>query len=220
MTKSLVVLLHGMGRTRLALVYLNRQLRRAGFDCLNLTYPRRKSIPEIAEFVSDKIEAANVAAGQPDRTIHFVTHSLGGIVVRQLVRDRRPQHLGRVVMLGPPNQGSQLASWLRTNWAFKLAFGMPGQQIHAEADGVPRQLGPVDFDVGVIAGTSASLDPMRFFLGETNDGKVTVTEAKVEGMADYIELPVSHTLMVYQKAAIQQVIHFLRHGEFDKAAAA
>ena len=207
MNREHVVLLHGMGRTSRSMFYIDRCLRKAGFDTSNIGYPPRRPIAELAEHVAARLPHV-------DSPLHFVTHSMGGIILRKLALDARPENLGRVVMLGPPNRGSRLASWLRNNWCFRKYFGPPGQELGDGPESVPIGLGPVDFDLGVIAGTRY-LDPVGVLLRKRNDGRVRVDETKIDGMSQHIELPTSHSFMIFRPAVIRQAIQFLREGCFS-----
>jgi triacylglycerol lipase len=203
-----VVLLHGLGRSPASMLYAQRRLRQAGFATSSIGYPsRRLPIDELA---------AGVAAKLPDcERLHFLTHSLGGIVLRCLVKARRPPNLGRAVMLGPPNRGSQLASRLRAAWYFRLATGPAGQQLGTDLASVPNTLGPVDFEVGVIAGTH-TIDPFRLLIAGQSDGKVTLDETRVEGMSDWWSLPRGHGFLMFDPKVIDQAAHFFRHGRFER----
>jgi triacylglycerol lipase len=202
-----VVLLHGLGRSPLTFRYAERRLRKAGFTTSNLGYPsRRASIEALADDVAARLPA-------DARPLHFLTHSLGGIVLRCLVQRRRPPHLGRVVMLGPPNAGSQLATRLQPRWYFRWLLGPAGQQIGADAASIPNSLGPVDFPLGVIAG-SRSLDPFALLVTGASDGKVTLEETRVVGMTDWWSLPRGHGVLMFDARVIDQAAHFFRHGRF------
>jgi hypothetical protein len=120
-------------------------------------------------------------------------------------------------MLGPPNAGSQLASRLRPRWYYRWALGPAGQQIGADPGSVPNQLGPVDFPLGVIAGTR-SIDPFRFLIAGDSDGKVAVEETRVEGMTDWWSLPRGHSFLMFDARVIDQAAHFFRHGCFAPVA--
>jgi hypothetical protein len=202
-----VVLLHGLGRSPLTFRYAEQRLRRAGFATSNLGYPsRRAPIEALADAVAERLPA-------DARPLHFLTHSLGGSVRRCLVQRRRPAHLGRVVMLGPPNGGSQLATRLQPRWYYRWLMGPAGQQIGADLASVPNRLGPVDFPLGVIAG-SQSIDPFRFLVSGASDGKVSLDETRVEGMTDWWSLPRGHSFLMFDARVIDQAAHFFRHGRF------
>jgi pimeloyl-ACP methyl ester carboxylesterase len=202
-----VVLLHGLGRSPLTFRFAEQRLRRAGFATTNIGYPsRRAPIEALADGVAQRLPVG----ADP---LHFLTHSMGGIVLRCLVQRRRPEHLGRVVMLGPPNGGSQLATRLQPRWYYRLLMGPAGQQLGIDPASVPRLLGPVDFPLGVIAG-NRSLDPFRFLVAGVSDGKVALEETRVEGMSDWCCLPRGHGFLMFDARVIDQAVHFFRHGRF------
>jgi triacylglycerol lipase len=184
-----------------------------GYRVLNLNYPsRRRRIEEIADIDLDGA-LSTVRAASPAK-IHFVTHSLGGIVVRYYLKHHLLSKLGRVVMLSPPNQGSELVDRLAHAILFRVTQGPAAQQLRASANEFLERLGPVGFELGVIAG-SKSFDPLAVWLiPGPNDGKVSVERAKVTGMRDFLVLPHSHTFIMRRPAAIDQIIHFLHHGAF------
>lgn len=200
-----VILLHALAGTKASMLYLEYRLRKAGFETCNMGYPStRKPIEELASHVAARLPKS-------EKPLHYVTHSMGGIVLRQMIRENRPPNLGRVVMFAPPNQGSCLAARLRRNWYFRTVFGPAGQQLIDGAGSLPRKLGPVDFELGIIAGTF----PIGRLVKDPSDGRVMVEETKVEGMTDFVEVSASHTFIIFNRQAIRQAIHFLRYARFD-----
>ena len=210
---SRVVLLHGIARTSASLATLARGLEGAGFTTLNVDYPSRR-LP-----LEDLVGLVHSAAGpfltHGDGNAHFVAHSMGGLLARAYVVRHRPPRLGRMVLLGPPNQGSEIADLLAPRWLYKKVFGPAGQQLGTGSQGqLSRSLGALDYSVGVIAG-DRTIDPVGWLLlPRPNDGRVSVARTKVAGMAAHLTLPVSHALMMRSPEVIRQAIIFLRTGRF------
>jgi len=211
-----VVILHGLARTYNSMAAMENALVQAGYKTVNLDYPsRKKSVEEVAaEELREGIQLCNQAGAEK---IHFVTHSLGGIVVRKAMTNERPENLGRVVMLSPPNQGSHVADKLK-NWCFyKWFYGPAGQDMGTEDDSLPNRLGPVDYPVGIITGNRHSFFDAWFasFIPGEHDGKVSVEGARVDGMADFLVVPESHPFIMDADRVIEETILFLRQGTFS-----
>jgi hypothetical protein len=211
-----VVLLHGIARTARSMVRLERSLQAEGFATLNPTYgSRQKPLEALVEELHPRIAAfAEAASG----ALHFVTHSMGGLLARAYICRHRPRRLGRVVMLGPPNAGSEIADLLVGSYPYRLMFGPAGAQLTTTQDAaLCALLGEIDYPVGVIAG-DRTLDPVGYWLlPGANDGRVSVARTRIEGIADHLTLHVTHTLMMRSPEVIRQTIAFLRQGRFERA---
>ncbi|MCB1671386.1 MAG: alpha/beta hydrolase [Gammaproteobacteria bacterium] len=209
-----VVLLHGLARTSGSMNKLEESLREAGYEVVNLGYPSREHpVAELAaQAVGEGLEScAATGAGRID----FVTHSLGGILVRYFFAEHSDPRLGRVVMLGPPNQGSELVDALAEFPGFELLNGPSGDQLGTGPGSIPEALGPVSFETGVIAGDHSFNPLYTALIPGPDDGKVSVESTRVEGMTDHLILPVTHTWMMYNDEVIRQVLQFLANGHFD-----
>ena len=211
-----VVLVHGLARSSHSMNDMEETLQAAGYKTVNIDYPSRsQKVQDLAELVGKQAVAGCKA--QVNSTIHFVTHSMGGILVRYYLAKNEVQDLGRVVMLAPPNKGSLLTDQLRNEAWYQWLTGPAGQQLGTGPDGIPGMLGPVDFTTGIIAGKVHS--PVDNWLAQkipgADDGKVSVEHAKVEGMQDFLVLPYTHITIMKQPAVISQSLYFLRHGKFN-----
>ncbi len=209
-----VILLHGLSRTSKLMAPMAEALTSAGYVVHNLDYPSRTApIAQLADDAIGPALAACHAAGA--EKIHFVTHSLGGILVRSYFSRHAPDAtLGRVVMIGPPNQGSEVVDCLRHWWLFKKINGPAGHELGTTADSTPNRLGPANFTVGIIAGRRSINWINSLMIAGPDDGKVSVERTKLAGMTDHVVLPATHPFLPRNRAAITQALAFLRTGRF------
>ncbi|MCP3849093.1 MAG: alpha/beta hydrolase [Gammaproteobacteria bacterium] len=208
-----VILLHGLVRSESSLTKLESVLKTEGYFTVNYDYPStRYNIENLADL------AITDALSQCPNTskINFVTHSLGGILVRQYLSTKEIPNLGRVVMLGPPNQGSEVVDRLKNVPGYELINGPAGMQLGTGKMSVPRNLGSANFDLGIIAGTRSINLILSTLLPNPDDGKVSVENTKIEGMNDHISLPVAHPFIMKNDKVIYQVVHYLKHGKFKR----
>ena len=218
-----VILLHGLAKSDSSMKKLERAIDDAGYITVNVDYPstdypiEKLAGPAIAPAL-DKCtqQSADPHGYQSERPsqVHFVTHSMGGILVRQYLSRVNVENLGRVVMLGPPNQGSEVVDKLGSFPGFHFIFGDAGLQLGSGKLSVPNKLGAASFDVGIIAGTKSINPILSGMLPGKDDGKVTVERTRLEGMHDHLEMPVTHVFMMKNQKVIQQVVHYLQHGSF------
>lgn len=208
-----VILLHGLNRTSASLSKMQDSLETEGYTVWNQTYPSRdKPVGELAQIAIEP--ALDFCRSEGIKTIHFVTHSLGGILVRYYLQDHRIDNLSRIVMLSPPNKGSEIVDKLKTLKLFHFINGPAGQQLGTNENSVPNQLRPVAGEIGVIIGNASSDPWFSWLISGENDGKVSVERARLEEMADFLVVSYGHTFIMQQESVIGQVKTFLRQGKF------
>ncbi len=208
-----VILLHGLVRSERSMKKLERALVDHGYSVINVSYESTRG--RIGNLAIEAIGPAVASCGAGTR-IHFVTHSLGGILVRQYLRDHDIPNLGRVVMLGPPNKGSEVVDRLRDFPGFHFFHGDAGLELGTGETSLPNLLGRADFDLGVIAGTRSINLFLSSMIPGPDDGKVSVENTRLEGMRDHLEMEVTHPFMMRNNRVIDQVIYFLENGEFSR----
>ncbi len=210
-----VVLLHGLTRSSSSMNTLQEALQSKGFNTCNIDYPSRKYHIEVLaqDYILPQIKKC---FGSLNSQICFVTHSMGGIIVRYLADKKLIPHMGRVVMLSPPNQGSEVVDRLGKIKLFQVINGPAGAELSTDSKSMPLRLGPANFELGIITG-SKSINPILSLLIEgKDDGKVSIERAKLQGMEDFIILPSAHPFIIKNNIAIKQTIHFLNHGNFQR----
>ncbi len=210
-----VVVVHGLGRTPASMTILASRLRDAGFRVVSFGYP---STSEEMETLVDRLESEVVrCCGNEAEAVHFVTHSMGGVLVRSYLDQQSQTHQGRVVMLSPPSRGSEVVDAFADSPMLRAMLGPAGLQLGTDSTAIPSRLGPVRFSLGIIAG-NRSLNPLySWLIPGPDDGKVGVDRTRVEGAADFLVVPASHTFIMNRGDVAEQVVYFLRHGRFRPA---
>ena len=213
-----VILLHGLGRFRQSMRRLEQHLKSRGYSTINLAYPSTtKSIETIAEM--HLAGAVDVCQKQGAGKVHFVGHSLGGIIVRQYLQQHPVPAGSRLVMLSSPNQGSELADLLMHVPLYRWIIGPAGQELGRGPESVVNRLKPVGIDIGVIAGNLSINLVSSVFMDGPHDGTVSVKSTMLPEMRDFIVVHNTHTFIMRDPLVMRQVTHFLRHGRFDHSGA-
>jgi len=208
-----VVLLHGLGRVSNSMSELETKLAPAGYGVANILYPSRSQPIDVLAIDAIGRGLAQ-CRGESTGKIHFITHSLGGILLRHYLTDNTIDELGRVVMLGPPNQGSEIVDGLLPVPGFGFIGGPAGVALGTGEGSIIGSLGPIEFDLGIIAG-SRNINPLEFlFIAGPSDSIVSIESTKVPGMNAHKILPVTHTFMMRNNEVIEQAIHYLKTGSF------
>ena len=204
-TQDGVILLHGISRTARSFRKMQAALQAAGYATLNLDYAsRRKALEGLAEDIHPSVQRF---ADSIDGSVHFVCHSMGGLLARVYIARHRPERLGRIVMLGTPNSGSEIADRLRHLRLYSAFFGPAGQQLGTlRDDAINALFPPVDYPVGIIAGDRSIYPIASRLLPKPHDGRVSVENTKLDGMADHIVVASSHPWLVRNSVAIAPVL--------------
>lgn len=203
-----MVLLHGLWRGWRAMQPLARAFQAEGFSTLNIPYPSgRLPVDRLAERIRHQIE--KIDARQP---VHFITHSLGGILLRTLLTGNPPWQTGRVVMLAPPNNGSEIVDWSKNHPLLHQVLGPAGRSL--SSDGIPSQLPdlPPGVEAAVIMGSRSSIPLFTKLLGKKNDGIVTAERGKISGLKGFSVIEADHTFIQMHPRTIQLSLDFLKTG--------
>lgn len=192
---------------------MSRSLEGQGYRVINLGYPSRSGTIETLSEDALSMGFASPQLAECPR-IHAVTHSMGGILLRDYLTRHRVPRLGRVVMLAPPNRGSEIVDRFGTQAWFRWLHGPAGSQLGTSRQDLPRSLGPVDFELGVIAGDGRFLQPGGWLLPRPNDGKISVLSTRVRGMKEHITVHAGHTFLMNRPEVQAHTLQFLRTGSF------
>lgn len=207
-TEGKVVLLHGLGRSWHAMNPLARRLNAEGFSTLNIPYPSlTKPVDWILSHLRDRI--SSFAREEP---VHFIGHSLGGILVRTLLAEEATWKPGRFIMLAPPNGGSEIIDWASRKLILRALLSPAARAL--SSDGIPSRLPslPQDLEAMVIMGRRSSIPFFRKILSEGNDGIVSVTRGRIDGLKAFAVVDADHTFIQIHPETVRRTLEFLRTG--------
>jgi triacylglycerol lipase len=207
-----VILIHGLGRTAASMAILGSRLEDAGYRVVRFGYPSTSEPIDtlVAELQAEVERCCRVET----ETVHFVTHSMGGVLVRAYLAGQPPAHRGRVVMLSPPSHGSEIVDTFASTPLLRSLLGPAGSQLGTGASGIAQRLPPIRFNLGIMTG-DRSLNPLSSWLiPGPDDGKVGVDRARLAGAADFLVLPATHTFIMNRRDVADEAIHFLQEGRF------
>jgi pimeloyl-ACP methyl ester carboxylesterase len=212
-----VILLHGLARSGRAMNKMEKSLKTVGYRVINVDYPSTTdTVENLTTNIFQSLESTLGRFGGEKQTVHFVTHSMGGIILRQHLEHHEMPNLGRVVMLAPPSRGSEVPDKLGKFRLFQRINGPAGNQLGTGTNSLPLRLKAPEFELGVIAGDRSINPILSMLIPGPDDGKVSLARVKPENYTDYLELHVTHPCMVWNKTVIAQTKHFLAHGKFQK----
>ena len=208
-----VVLLHGLARTESSLLKLERHLRNKDFCTGNIGYPSRvKTIQELSvDVIPPAIEHCRKLNAS---RIHFVTHSMGGILIRYYLEHHEVPNLGRVVMLSPPNNGSEVVDYFGDSCIFRWINGPAGEQLGTEDGSLPKSLRAPIYEVGIITGDRSINPILSLLIPGKDDGKISVESAKLAGMKDFLVLHKAHPFIMNDEMVLEQITFFIKNGSF------
>lgn len=207
-----VILLHGLARSNKSMEKMAKALLDEGYTVINHNYPSTSATIEELTTVIFKTLKPQI---EQTETIHFVTHSMGGIILRKHLEEHELQNLGNVVMLAPPSRGSEVTDKLGNFFLYKWVNGPAGNQLGTGSNDLPRQLKSPEFKLGIIAGDRSINPILSMLIPGPDDGKVSLARVKPATYTDYLQLHVTHPCMVWNKKVIAQTKHFLEHGQFN-----
>ncbi|ARU56935.1 lipase [Oleiphilus messinensis] len=206
-----VVLVHGLWRSGAAMQPIAEVLNQSGYNVVVIDYPStRLAIPSLARtYIHEGVQEC--ADSHPTK-IHLVSHSMGAILIRQYLQDHMLPSGSKVVMLSPPNQGSELSERFAGRWWFDGVVGPAASSLTQH--GIISRLAPLTVPVGIIAAKrNWSLWPDAL-LPEPNDGTVSLSSMALPEMNDWIEIESGHAMMRFNSAVQAQILHFLQHSHF------
>ena len=203
-----VILVHGLLMSGHVFYPVGAHLARQGFLSILYDYPTRRACVEehgaaLCAFIEKEMESMRESeAGK----LHFVTHSMGGLLLRVALRQLSPgtrSAIGRIVMITPPNKGSDVAEAVlrKLFFAEKIVKCLPDLSSvpHSFANTFPEP--DETFEIGIIAGS--------------HDRKVAVPSTHLAHERDHLILQSSHTAILFRKQTVHQTVHFLLHGTFE-----
>lgn len=206
-----VIYLHGIGRTSRSMRPILDAMPKEGFVNIPFEYPStRVPIEDSASFLHSVTESLTDVL-----KISFVVHSMGGLVVRQFLKEHQDPRVHRLVMFGTPNNGAEMADMLKRNFVFRTIYGPAGQQLVTDPGGTIKSLPIPRIEFGVIAGGKGDERGFNPLLPGDDDGTVTVASARLPGAADFLLVPKLHAFLMSDETAIAAAKCFIEHGRFS-----
>lgn len=213
MSATAVILLHGLGRSDKSMVHMRRHFEKAGFQTIGMNYPSlRANLEQNGAYLRQVMESLEGV-----ETIHLVGFSLGGIVIRQCLSEYDTPKLGRVVFIGSPHRGAELATRFKDWWAFKTIAGPSGQELATAPYGVAPNLPAPRCEFGIIAGCRGLDGGFNPLIPGDNDGLVSVETTRLPGANDFMTVYTMHTLLLHTPAVYEATERFLETGKLRKA---
>ena len=205
-----VVLVHGIVRSSKSFSAMEKKLKEEGYSVFGFDYPStRVSIPESAEYLRKSIKSL-----EGIDEIYLVVHSMGGLVVRSMLVKGQDPRIKRMVMMGVPNMGAEMADAFKKNPLFKIIFGPAGQQLVTDGEGLISELPTPKFEFAILAGARGTEKGYNPLIPGDDDGTVAVSSTRLPGANDFISKPVLHSFLMFNKECIEHTSRYLKTGKF------
>lgn len=199
-----VIMIHGLGASSAYFRPLEKALKAEGYSTIRVGYPStRYSIEKLSDQIFPLILKKTA---DKNKKIHFVTHSLGGLLLRYYLHDNTIENLGIVIMLAPPNRGSEIIDFYKENSIVSSLIGPAAMQMGTEKTDLPHLLGDAYFSPIIIAGTKSYSEYFSSILPGDDDGKISVFNCSINGMKELITLPYTHEQIVRRKETINIIV--------------
>ncbi len=194
-----VVILHGLGRTSFSMQKLAKALANNGYRVININYPAKSDTIEnlVTIYLTDELDKKYT---DKNIKINFVTHSMGGILVRHYLANTEVKNLHRVVMLAPPNKGSEAADKWQTSSIVNFIMGPALKELTTDQNSFVNTLPLPDYEVGIIAAKY--------------DEKISTERVMLDTVSDFLVVEREHTWIMNGDEVIGAVIKFLKEGKF------
>ena len=205
------ILIHGIVRSSKSFAKLEKRLEAEGYTVFSFDYPStRITIPESAAYLEQCIKSL-----EGIDEIHLVVHSMGGLVVRSMLKKVEDPRITRMVMMGVPNMGAEMADTFKTNPLFKAIFGPAGQQLVTNPEVFLKDLPTPKFEFGILAGARGTEKGYNPIIPGDDDGTVAVASTRLPGAKDFVSRPVLHSFLMYNNQCIDCTVRFLKEGRFE-----
>lgn len=212
--KKCAILLHGLARSSFSMKPIERKLKKEGYVVWNKSYEStKKTVEKLSPIIA---EAITYCDQQKAEEIYFASHSMGGILIRHYFQTMKNPKVKAVVMLAPPNKGSEIVDEFKDQSWFKWYNGPAGLQLTSDEKGLPKSLKPISIPIGIITGNVSSDPWFSYLFKGPNDGKVSVESAKLDEMKDFLLVEKGHTFIMNSSEVHKQILHFFDHQTFNK----
>lgn len=207
-----IILLHGINGSSSELANIEAYLVSQDESVENIDYPSTEYPIEV--LVSDYVGPMLEQFAREVDTVHFACHSMGNIVLRYYLKDHPDYPYGRIVMMGPPNQGSQLTDTFKKWKYYKKRYGPAGDQIGTDVEDLLNLSKQLPRDVGIIAGTKTMFFLYSWIIPGKDDGKVSHSSMKSPGYRAFVTVPYHHDEMTYKEDLAELILNYIKNGEF------